>query len=321
MVTRARGANTKAFGVFEAAGSPGTVPAAGAAWFGVPLVTHNLGEERPLLADDTLGNGREMQDPTQDVATNVGDVVVPVDVRNFGHWLKLFFGNPVSTISGGGGEEQHVFTSGAQALPSMSLEFGQPEVPAYSTQYGCRGNQLKIGLARSGKLNATCSLIAIGETDIAGVSAAGVAATASLPLLRFPQAVGSIKKDGQALGSVVSADFTFSNNLDPVETIKADGRIEDSDPGQVMMSGSLTVLFKDTTLVTAARANTPMEIDFGWIIGPHSLVFATQRVFLPPVKRPITGPKGIQQAFNFQASGAAGASVVATLINDVPSYA
>lgn len=319
-MARARGANTKAFATFEAAATPGAIPAPGASWFGLPIVTHNLGEERPLIADDTLGQGREVQDPTQDVATNAGDVTVPVDVRNFGKWLKLFFGAPV-TAAGTGSQKVHTFTSGAQALPSMSIEFGQPDVPAYSTQYGARGSQLKIGLARSGLLNATCSLICIGETDIDVTSDAGAAAVAASQLLRFPQATGSVVKDGVQLGSVIAADFTFSNNLDPVETIKADGRIEDSDPGQVMMMGSVTVLFKDTALVAASRANTPMELDFGWTNGPHSLVFQVPRVFLPPVKRPITGPKGIQQQFNWQASGALGASVVAKLTNDVASYA
>ncbi|WP_174291006.1 phage tail tube protein [Sphingomonas bacterium] len=315
-MSRARGANAKAFGVFEA--TPGTVPAAGPAWFGCPFVSHTLGEERPLIMSDLLGQGREMQDPTPDVATNDGDMVVPVDVRNFGHWLKLYFGAPVST-PGAGGEEVHTFTSGAQTLPSMSIEVGAPEVPAYSQHYGLRGNQLKIGMARTGLLNATCSLVGIGETPIAGVSAAG-GATPSLAVARFPQATGSVSKDGAALGSVVSADFTYSNALEKVETIKADGRIEDSDPGMVSMTGSVVVRYKDLTLYNAASTSTPCELDFGWVTGPHGLLFKVPRVFLPAVKRPVSGPNGIQATYNWQASGAGSNSVIATLTNDVAGY-
>lgn len=315
-MSRARGANAKAFGAFEA--TPGAIPAAGAAWFGIPFVSHTLGEERPLIMSDLLGQGREMQDPTPDVATNDGDIVVPVDVRNFGHWLKLFFGPPASA-AGTGGEEVHTFTSGAQTLPSMSVEIGNPEVPSYSTHYGLRGNQLKIGLARSGLLNATCSLVGIGETAVAGASAT-TGATASLPVTRFPQATGSVTKDGQALGSVVSADFTYSNALEKVETIKADGRIEDSDPGMVSMTGSVVVRYKDLTLYNAAAGNTPCELDFGWAIGPHGLAFKVPRVFLPAVKRPISGPNGIQATYNWQASGANGNSCTAVLTTDVAAY-
>jgi len=316
-MARARGANAKAFGVFET--TTGTVPASGASWFGMPFVSHTLGEERPLIAADLLGLGREMQDPTPDVATNDGDMVVPVDVRNFAHMLKLFFGAPVTSADSD--LFDHVFTSGAASLPSMSIEIGAPEIPSYSVHRGARGNQLKIGMSRSGLLNATCSLVCIGETTPSGTSAAGGSATAALPITRFPNATGFVKKDGAALGSVVAADFTFSNGLEKVETIQSDGRIEDSDPGMVQMSGSITVRFKDTTLLTAASAGDPIELDFGWAAaGGMGLVFAVPRVFLPPTKRPISGPNGIQAQFNWQASGAEAASVVATLTNDVASY-
>ncbi|UAK24184.1 phage tail tube protein [Sphingomonas nostoxanthinifaciens] len=313
---RARGSNALLTGAFET--TAGVAPGPGFAK--MPFVSHTLGEERPLIASDLLGQGREPQDPTPDVATNTGDVVVPVDVRNFWYWLKLFFGQPVSA-AGSGAETVHTFTSGLLALPSMSLEIGSPEIPTYSTHYGARGNQLKISLARSGLLNATCSLICIGESDPSATSISGAPTTKATQ--RFPQATGSVKKDGAQLGSVVAADFTFTNNLETVDTIKSDGRIEDSDPGMVGMSGSVTVRFKDTVLLAAASASppTPVELDFGWTSGAHSLIFSVPRVFLPRPKRPISGPNGIQAVFNWQASGAAAASVIATLTNDIASYA
>jgi len=140
---RARGSNAKVIGAFET--TPGAVPATNGGWFGLPIVSHSLGEERPLIASDLLGQGREMQDPTPDVATNDGDIVVPVDARNFGRWLKLFFGDAAVTGNATDGYT-HTFTSGAQVLPSMSIEVGSPEVPAYAVNRGARGNQLRIGM-------------------------------------------------------------------------------------------------------------------------------------------------------------------------------
>jgi hypothetical protein len=296
------------------------VPGNTAAWFSVPLVSHSLGEERPLIESDLLGMGREMQDPTPDVATNDGDVVVPVDVRNFGRWLRLFFGDP--TVSGSAGAYTHVFKSGVRDLPSMSIEVGAPEVPAFSVHRGARGNQLRITQSRSGLLNATCSLICIGETTPT-TATVGAATPSALATTRFPQAVGYVRKDGQLLGSVVGADFTFSNNLEKVETIQPDGRIEDSDPGMAQMTGSVNVRFKDRVLLDAATATppTPMELAFGWSFGTFSLIFLVGRVFMPVSKKPVTGPNGIMQSFNWQSSKAAsGNAVVVTLINDVPSY-
>jgi hypothetical protein len=313
---RARGANARAFAAFEA--TPGVVPAAGASWFGFPLVSHSLGEEAPLISSDLLGQGREMQDPITDVVTNDGDLVVPVDVRNFGRWLKLFFGDPATTTISGG--KSHAFTSGADQLPSMAIEIGAPEIPSYSVHRGVRGNTLRISLSRSGLLNATLGLIAIGETEPSNTSAAGADATAALDVRRFPQAAGYVRKDGAVLGSVVSADLTFSNQLEKVETIQPDGRIEDSDPGMVMMSGTVAVRFRDTALLTAATSGTPIALNFGWTAGAFGLDFALPRVFLPRAKRPISGPGGILATFNWQASGAEAASVVATLLNDVDTY-
>lgn len=316
--TRARGANARVLNVFEA--TPGVVPAAGVAWHAVPFVSHTLGEERPLEEDDLLGQGREMQDPTEGVATNDGDLVVPVDARNFGRWLKLFFGDPVTTGTAQDGYT-HIFKSGAQSLPSMSIEIGSPEVPAYSVNRGARGNTMRVQMARSGKLNATLGLICIGETDAANASAGGNNPT-KLPTTRFPSATGSVKRNGQVLGSVVGASFTFSNQLEKVETIQEDGRIEDSDPGMAMMTGDLTIKFATRDLLAAASTSppTPMEITFGWKVGDFILLFTLPRVFLPKPKRPISGPGGIQAQFNFQTSGASGNAVIVTLKNDKDGY-
>lgn len=314
--TRARGSNARVIGAFEA--TPGTTPGSGASWFTIPLVSHGLGEERGLIASDLLGLGREMSDPVADVANNDGDVIVPVDVRNFGRWLKLFFGAP--TTSGAGPTYTHVFKSGVTDLPSMSIEVGSPEVPAFSVNYGARGNQLRIAQARSGLLNATCSLVCIGETEPVAATV-GAASPTEFAVARFPQATGYVKKDGVAIGSVVSADFAYSNNLEKVETIQEDGRIEDSDPGMVQMSGTVTVRFKDLALLEAATAGTPIELSFGWTLGTNTLVFVVGRVFLQRPKRPITGPNGIQATFTWQSSKAAsGNAVVVTLVNDTATY-
>ena len=54
-----------------------------------------------------LGYGREALPPSRDVINNDGDVVVPIDLRNFGNWLKLFMGQPTTTTVGGAQEQDH----------------------------------------------------------------------------------------------------------------------------------------------------------------------------------------------------------------------
>lgn len=310
---RARGANAKLAGAFET--TYGTVPGSG--FIPLPFVRSTLGPEQGLIEDDLLGNGRESYDPTLDVVTNDSEVVVPVDARNFGHWLKLLLGVPVTT---GAGPYVHTFTSGSDSLPSMSIETQLPDVPSFEMNYGQRGNSCQIGLSRSGLLNATIGLVGKGATDRASATDAGTLA-AALAVTRFRQAIGEIKREGASLGSIVSAELSFTNNLDKVETIQPDGEIEDADPAKFMGTGSVTQRYNSLTLFNDATNGSPVELSFGWAIGAGtSLLFTFPRVFLPRVKTPIDGPNGVQSTANFMASGASGAAMTAVLTNDVASY-
>ena len=312
-MARARGANAVMAGAFEA--TYGTPPSS--SYRKLPFVQSNLGEEQGLIPSDLLGYGREALPPSRDVINNDGDVVVPIDLRNFGTWLKLFFGQPSTTTVSG--TSTHVFTSGAAALPSMTLEVGLPEVPSYGQNFGVRGNTMRVQMQRSGLLTATLGLIAQGENKLKA-SAAGTPTEAAIE--RFAPAQGAITRAGAALGSVVWADFTYSNNLDKVETIRSDGRIEDAEPGMVAMSGNLVVRFADTALLDQASAGTPVELSFGWAIdAARSLLFRVQSVYLPRAKTPVTGPAGVQATFPWQASrDATGKTVIVTLANNVTAY-
>lgn len=312
-MARARGANAIMAASFETI--YGTPPTTG--YRKLPFVSSNLGEEQGLIASDLLGFGREALPPTRDVINNDGDVVVPIDLRNFGNWLKLYFGAPTTTADAG--TSTHVFTSGATVLPSCTVEVGLPEVPSYGQNFGVRGNTMRVQMQRSGLLTATLGLMAQGENKL-GASAAGTPAEASIE--RFSPFQGKITRAGVDLGSVVSADFTYSNNLDKVETIRGDGRIEDADPGMVTMAGNIGVRFANTVLLDQATAGTPVELTFGWVTdASRSLIFRVPAVYLPRAKTPVTGPAGVQANFAWQAArDGTGKTVVATLINNVPSY-
>lgn len=306
-----QGINAVCHGVFESV--YGQSPASG--YRKLPFVSHTLGEERPLIEDDQLGFGREGLDPVLDVATNDGDIVVPVDQAAIGFWLKAMFGAPATS---GSGTFTHVYQSGAAALPSLSLEIGAPDVPSFSTHYGAVANQMRIALARSGMLNATISLMCQGESSEVSASTAG--SPTVLSGSRFAQATGSIKRGGVALGAVVSAELSISNGLDKVEVIRPDGRIDGVVPGVLAVTLTLRTRFNSLQLFNDATNNTPIDLEVGWVTGANSLKFALPRVFLPRPKKPIEGPRGIMSDFTAQASGAGGHKVTATLVNATASY-
>jgi hypothetical protein len=313
-MARAYGANAQLLGKFESA--YGTVPSGNFIKF--PFVSSELGSEQGLIASDLLGQGRDPAQPIRDVIKVTGDVVVPVDARNFGHWLKALLGAPVTT---GTDPYTHTYKSGASSLPSIALEVGMPDIPAYFMNAGVRVNSAQLSFARSGAANATLNCIAQGE-DRGGSSDGGTPTSAALT--RFNQFQGSVKKDGTQLGNVTGAQLTYTNNLETIETIRADGKIDGADPTIAALTGTIDVRFADTALIDAATDNTPVELAFAYTIDADThLIFTAHEVYLPKPKLAISGPGGVQASFNWQAAKntTAGCMLTVELLNDVETYA
>jgi hypothetical protein len=397
-------------------------------WEKFAFVSSDIGAEQNLLSSELLGQGREPRAPFRDVINDEGNIVVPVEARDFGRWLQLLLGNPVSagvaatgdiiftanpsaghtitingvlwtfvasgatgtqtniganlnatltqlatdlnasanasitpatysngagtklnivhdtlsaagngftlasgnanavvsgaTLSGGG--FTHTFVSGAAALPSFAAEIGHVNVPAYFVHTGCMLNSMALNFQRSGAANATLNILAQGETRF-------VASQGGTPTSRiykpFSQFNGSVKRNGAALGNVTGAQFTYSNGMQGVPTIRNDGLIDGVDPTTITTTGSIEVRFADTTLVDDAINNTAIELELAYRMAGldgnnFNLTWTFHEVYLPRPRIPISGPGGVQTSFNWQAvyDDALSKSVTVVLKNDVTSY-
>jgi len=284
----------------------------------MPFASATLGAEQPLLESELLGYGRDPLAPIKDALTSDGDVVVPIDAIGFGYWLKATFGDPTTT--GAEAPYTHEFRSGGWTLPSLAIEIGMPEVPRFAMYAGCVVDQLSWQMQRSGLLTASVSLIAQGETPATTTNAG---TPTEITLQRFGHFNGSIKRDGVALGNVVSTQITYGNNLDRIETIRADGKIDGADPSMAMLSGSMEVRFADTTLMDQAINGTTCALEFAYSLPTgESLTFTAHSVYLPRPRVEIGGPQGVQATFDWQAAkdSIVGRMCTVTLINDVETY-
>jgi hypothetical protein len=293
----------------------GTPPVSG--FTKMPFASTTLGAEQPLQTSELLGYGRDPQAPIKDAVTADGDVVIPIDAEAFGFWLKAAFGTPTTT---GAGPYTHEFRSGSWALPSFSVETGMPEVPRFAMYSGCMVDSLNWQMARSGLLTATASIVAQGEA-IAATSAVGTAA--NIALKRFGHFNGSITRNGTNIGNVVSADLTYANSLDRIETIRADGKIDGADPSIAALTGNVVVRFADQTLVTQAINGEACELEFSYTLpSGESLIVTAHAVYLPRPRIEISGPQGVQATFDWQAASdpAVGRMCTVTLTNACEVY-
>ncbi len=312
-MARAQGARAQMALAYETV--YGTPPVSG--FTRMPFASTSLGSEQPLLNSELLGYGRDPLAPIKDAVTADGDVMVPIDAEAFGFWLKAAFGGPITS---GVGPYSHEFRSGSWTLPSMSIETGMPEVPRFAMYSGCVLDQLSWQVQRSGLLTATARLVAQGEA-IAATTGAGT--PPELGLKRFGHFNGAISRNGSSLGNVVSAEITYANNLDRIETIRSDGKIDGADPSTAGLTGRIEVRFADSTLVTQAINGDPCEISFAYVLpSGESFIFTVHAVYLPRPRIEISGPQGVQATFDWQAAkGDSPARMcTATLINDIEAY-
>ena len=313
-MARAQGSRAQLALAYES--TYGTAPVSG--YFRMPFARSTLGTEQPLIDNELLGFGRDPLAPQRDAITSDGDVVIPVDVTGIGYWLKGLLGAPTTT---GTTPKTHTFTSGGTTLPSMSIEIGNPDVPNFEMFSGVMVDRMQFTLERSGLLQATASLVAQGSANAAST---GAGTPTDITLQRFGHFNGSVKRNGSSLGNIVSAEFTYANNLDRIETIRSDGKIDGADPGNVQGMGNIVSRFADTTLLDQATNGTSCSLEFAWTISASlSLTFTFHEVYLPRPRRPIEGPLGIQAQFDWMAAKASGAPnrmMTAVLVNAQTSY-
>jgi hypothetical protein len=225
------------------------------------------------------------------------------------------------TLTGGG--HAHVWESGADDIPSYTIEIGHPRLttPVFFRHLGTVMESLTFEMGQEGPANARLQLVAQGEERFAATVDASPDA---FSLRRFSQGRGFIRRGGSALAGVTGGSLTFSNNLERVRVIREDGRIEAADPTFASAEGSMSVRFDGATLVAEAANGDPVSLEYGFsFVDGYSLRFELPRVFLPKPKYSVTGPGGVEASFDWRAAfdDAEGTMLRVHLLNDVPSYA
>ncbi len=321
--TRAYGSDVQLLGVFEDAYGVAVDGSEGEVFTRLFFQESSLGAEQQLNYESVLGQGRDAQDPYYEGVIDEGDFGVPFDLRALGFWLKGLLGSP-ETVALKDSGFCHTFLSG-KSLPSLSFEIGYTalKTPKFYKHNGTKLGHISFDMSQNGSVSSTIGVIAQGESlGVATVDAS----PKSYLMKRFHQSQGVIKVNDSPLANVTGGKFTFSNNLERVETIRNDGLIDGVDETESTADGSIDVRFStDNTLIDAITSKTPLSMEYTYIIPGeegYALTWHMPRVFLPKKKQEIKGPGGIQATYDWRAAydSESGYMLKVTLTNDVSAY-
>lgn len=278
-----------------------------------------IAADQPLIDDDQLLNRRDPAAPAYDVERVAFTVVVPLELRSIGKWLKQIFGAPTTT---GTNPYTHSFTSGLAALAmSSAIEVGLSQVPAYYLKLGCKASGFSVGIGRSGLPQLSIPFMAQSEAKAA--SSGGGTPGAQPTYTRFKFFEGKVQRAGADFANVTAADLNFNNGLEEINTMRADELIEGFDPGQTRLEGNITTRFAASTLQDDAVANGSVALKYIYTISASAkLTFIIPAAYLIPTRKPLNGPGGVEAAFSWRGAYDATAleMIEVELINDTASY-
>lgn len=277
--------------------------------------------------DDVMGGGGhnsiDEREAAPDIDRNSVSIAWPLDLIQIGWVLSELFGAPTTT---GAGTFTHTFTSAGIQVPTTTLErkFG---AGAFDGAIGMvmRSLQLPIGADR-GYTRAQGQYFAQKTPDQYAVSLVG--ATTVTPALgaRVPRAVGSISRDGAALGHILSGDVTLTNLLGEdsyhgspyVDDVQLEGR---------QAAISLTGRFKGAALRDLGKIAVgqylpgTQTIELVWTLGGMSLTLTIRGVRFARTAPGVGAPGRMDVPLRGRGEASAGNPMItAVLVNTQATY-
>lgn len=284
----------------------------------MPFNSCDVKASRAKNTAQTLTGNRNPVEPFDGNVVVNGNIVVPVDALAFGYWLKAMFGAPTTS---GTGPYTHLFKVG-NTQPSLVLEKKFATATAsYAKMNGCKVGKMSMRVGGDGELTATLDIE--GAAEALGTSPLDATVTA-VALSRFNNFQASLKEGGSTLASCTDFSFDINFGLDTsVYTLGTAGSRGDIPEGLLGITGSMTVLFEDLTLLNKAKNSTETALELTLDNGTHSLVFSFDEVQLQLNTPGISGPQGIKLELPWVAyygNDADASAIKVALTNSVATY-
>ncbi len=278
-----------------------------------------LKSTRNQITPATIRGNLNPTEPSDGNLSVSGTIEIPVDSIAMWYWLQAACGVPITT--GSASPWTHTFKAGDPAAPrpyiTIEHQFTNLATPQFFLYTGCKINSIAISMGADGELVATLNIVGISETI--GTSSFDDSPTAIImSLLKNNQM--TLKEGGSAIANAKSLDTNINFNCDTDQYVIGGGGALGAVPDGVMsVSGNLSALFEDVTLLSKAMNSTESSLEATF----SASAFSSLAIKFPEVKYTrnspgIEGPKGIVISLPYGAyydNSAEETSVQFTLIN------
>jgi len=271
------------------------------------------GSQAKNTAQTITGN----RNPVRPFGGNIdaaGSIVVPVDYTAMWYWLKLMFGDPTTT---GTGPYTHTFTIG-DSMPSAVIEKHFDDINTFMHYNGMMAQSFAVSFGGDGELTMTINVAGKSETLPTSVYDATPTSVSLGRLNNFDAAFTEGGTPNNICATQVDINVDFGLDLES-RCIGGSGYRNAIPVGIVGVSGTLTGLYEDDTIVDKGAAGTESSLDITLTSGTNSLAFYIDELEYERVTVPIPGPQGLLQTANFQGyydDDADASAIRVVLIND-----
>lgn len=284
----------------------------------MPFISSGLKASQNMTASKVITSDRNPAPPILGNKNVSGTIVVPADVTALGYMLKACFGAPTTT--GSAAPYAHKFVIG-KTMPSLFIIQGYQDISVYETYTGVRMNKFSMQFGGDGELSASFDVMGCKESL---GSTQPVSSLTEISDKEFQNFQASVKEGGSDIATVTQISFDVDFGLDGNSyPIGAKGYRTDIAPGIVTVSGTLTAMFTDITLLEKAMNTTESSIEVTVTNGKNKLVLSIPEVQYQMTSPGISGPNGIDVQLPFQgyySTNADKSAFVATLTNEQATY-
>lgn len=290
-------------------------------WIDTPIYEVTPPADPGIQDDPLLGASMQNQrDPIQGVRelfNGMLKVTAPLDLAMMGHWLRMVFG--AGTEGGSTPNYTHTFGSGLVSMPYVTIQVAwqSGDVGIY---VGCLADMMSFNISKAAAYQQVELTFRVKSWSYAtAVISDGTAATA-LTALKLAKFVGIAKWAGTTMADLLDLTFTYSNNLEPYNTVSGDAFPLEFDTGIASISGTMRLRHKDRTFRQISIGDTAAALVTSFAYpadATNKLLQLTMANTRLTAQGPaVTGPGGIEESFNFRVEQTASVKAVVPLLKN-----